>query len=459
MGTLAQWEGYVRALEPLARWNVPDTVQGRDLLERIRRKNDAQAMLQQSTALLRQAWQAFPAEMRASVLDALTSATDQALKNIGAVTDAVPVIGNMVGLYVQAISGFVRAGKGVKKENRKISNFAHQRGHFMTIASLKDPWMWVYTPAVSKVYAQFIKVRVGGDWDVVPAFTRAGLERDRPFTGVNSPPDSGNCRKEIRIGLNYVWDPASNCRRTLGLSALFYPWWSGAYAARPLPIWDPDTVTNANRLLMARQSELITDPATNLRVPMARVVEVRDRLLKYYRIDRELYPIDKEGNVAGARGPRIDARRNARHVPSITAESRWYVDDVDMIQPYPDQPGAEIDRWGWPAPAGKPSNLGVTIAQRNNVVAMSAAFAARRQSTIRNGLLSAAMLEDYNPNAFDPAAVPALEYAASQRRTLPAIGGPTVKPMIAKIPAGALRPKDEGDGLGAAAAMAALLFL
>lgn len=468
MATLAQWEGYSRAIAPLARWDVPDTAEGRDLLDRIRRKNDASAALGQALGLLRQGWGSFPAELRGRALEAVSDAVDSAIEGLadaGELADAAPLIGQIVGAVITMVQGFIKTGQAIKNENQEISNFAHQRAQFKTIAKLDQPWTWVYSPVTAKMYAQYIKVRTGGDFDVVPGFTRAGLERDRPFTGLASAPDSGNCRKAIKIGLDYVWDPASDCRRVLGISALFYPWWSGAYAPGPLPIWaEASGGTNANRLLIYRQTQLIADPRTNLRVPLAIVEKVRARVLAFWPRSRKVHPIDKDGNITGPGTLEIDAARNPKHVPVSGGKVRWYVDELDVLHPYPDQPGAELDRYGWPAPPGDPSNLGVTLAQRNTVVAMSAAFAARRQSTMRNGLLAAAILAELGPAKLDSEAVPALQYAAGQRRMLPMLEGPGAAPkrgLIGGGPPVRLQPAGEGDGgeLAAAAILGALMFL
>lgn len=487
--SVRQWDDYMAKLAPLALWTPPDSVQGRDVIERVRRDNSGGAVAAQALMLTRNAWRSFPEEIRGQALSMLNDMLDDIigdtfdnLENI----DAFPIIGELIAAVVVFISGLVDVGRAVSDSNRQISNQAHQRAQARTFMSLSHPGDWIYSRAVCQVYVQFVKRRPGGNFDVKPAFSRPGLKRDYPFLGLPSAPDSGNCQKEWRQGpSSWTWDPPSSCRRVLGLSSLFYPWWSGAYPPGPLPVWDAEYTYNSNVLVSAQQNRLIGDAVTNLQCPLETVERVRDRLLGWYRTDQPMYPINGAGNVAGPKGARIDATKDPDHISSSQARAWWYVGDDGTIRTYDGQAGAALSDWGVPAIAGDPSNLGITLSQRNTVVSMCAAFAARRQATLRDGRRVAGILRDHPLSAFDPDARQALQYAGTQLRMLPMLGdstastrriskrpppkrgGPKGQQFAAPTeaptgPGGTASPKaaaDDADGTAVLAALAGLLFI
>lgn len=458
MGSGAQWRQYASGLVPLARWEPPAGIVGRDLVERLATDNDPGAQIGQAFVFLRQAWQAFPSSLRTQLRQLATDTIGQALSTIdaGGLGQALPV----VGAAIKAAAGIVQARLAISGFNRAISNQGHQNAQFETIRSLADPDQWIYTATRVRPYLQFAKVRATGkNWDVKPCFTRRGGARDTPFLGRASPADSGDCRVEVHRGLleAYTWDPTSSCSRTLGVSHLFYPFWSGAYAPDPFPIWDPDGWPT-NDLVLERQALLLTSPAHNLRVRLADVEAIGRRFSEWFRAPgRALRPLSSAGFVAGAPGPRIDAKQDPKHVPSTGAAARWYIDRAGLIAAYPSQADADLTRWGIAAEPGDPPDLGVSAAQHNTVVAMVAAVAARRLATLRDPAVCRAMLQDKVD--IDPAARAAVKWAAAQSSMLaaPALARPAVAVMPPPRPrkgvAAMPEPRSAAAGVAAAAAL------
>ena len=438
---VADWDAYADRLAVLGEWD-PQTTVGRDLLTEARELPDTANVGRNALAILRNTWSTLPPELRGAALDALKQAGEQitmgmeALDNLG---DA-PIVGWVVA-GIQAVVQIQQGFAGVAEVQRSASNYEHGNGQAATCWATTEPSKGMYEVLLCKEFAQFIKFRTGGDFDRKPCFSRKGSHRDAVFTGVTSPADNpGKCKKEMRRGSGDSFGPfePNKCGRSLGISALLWPWWSAAYEPMMLPRWQgspkgasfqagPSEDTNA--LLAGVQTGLLTDPRKNLASSLSDVHSKCDRFLNWFQ--ERMSPNSGGGALeirdSYVREDRptqklIDPVRDLNHISSPDAVAYWYEDSAGLIRPYPDQQGAALDGWGAYLPPGKPERLGVTLAQYNAVISVRAAFAQRRLATLRNVSLVKAAVAELGMAGIDKGARKAVAYAdglSSTQKMLP----------------------------------------
>jgi hypothetical protein len=208
-------------------------------------------------------------------------------------------------------------------------------------------------------------------------------------------------------------------------------------------------------------------------VGLGRLDQVVNNLLAWFDGAGEIVPVKRKGadlvtwspsaswyesrNIPVGHRPRIDARRDPKHVPSAGARAYWYR-DAGTIVAYPAQPNADPDTWGKPLPNGKPANLAASLSMVSGVVAMRSAFAARRLATVRSPQLAQALIADYGISKLDPGLRAALEHAARASGTLlpyPGVAAPR-RVQRRAIPQ---RVQQAATGSGAAGPVAALAAL
>jgi hypothetical protein len=434
--SVAAWDTYAGTLAVWGDW-APDTTSGRDLLLEARESPTTANVARQAVEQLRVTYSTLPPEVRGAVMDALRLVSErisegmEALEMLG---DA-PIVGWVVAgiqVVVQIQQGFA----GVADVKRSASNYEHGNGQWSTAYQAAGQG-GTYEIVRCKEYAQFVRYRLGGDFDRKPCFTRRGGERDGIFMGTPSPPDNpGKCKKQMGRDAGDSYGPfeGNKCGRRLGISALFWPWWSAAYAPMLLPRWQgsppgasfqagPSEDTNA--LLAGVQMGLLSDPRKNLAHSFWDVTNKSDRFLAWFMARADLggvlagvMPLDSDYFVepSGVRKT-IDAARDLGHVSSPDAKSFWYFDTAGVVRAYPDQEGSRLDRWGVALPPGDPEGLGVSLGQYNAVVSARAGFAQRRLATLRNVSLVKAAVAELGLVGIDPPARAAVEYASGLSST------------------------------------------
>jgi hypothetical protein len=472
------WTDYTDHLAELGEWSPMGAV-ARDAVAMVKENPGGPEVALQAVQLLQKTWQTLPQEIRNAAMGALKSVGDQVFEAWDKA--AASMDGNFIaGIVVAGIDAVFQIAEGIKGTNdikRAASNYEHGNAQAKSMrgypghAGVFDPHGGLYTVVTCYTYSQFVKLRPGGNYDVKPCFTRAGLERDRIFIGHASPADgtkkvdgSPACayERKQRVGDSFGPFNYGPCHRKLGISAMLWPWWSAAYEAKPLQRWQgsPEGApfqaglsADTNALLIGQQTNLITDATVNLQQSM-RTMENRVQAFlnfwDWHTVGKYATPpagqqvgtttvhqIWKSNMRDGGESKLIDPREDPNHEPSKSAAAYWYYDATGAIQPYDNQPDASRDLWGVAlpdAPANQPQSLGVTITQYNAVLAARTAFAERRLATLRTPALVRGIITDVGGvDQLDRQAKNAIEYArASTDKTLPYPGGATPKRATAR---------------------------
>jgi hypothetical protein len=438
--SVVDFDTYTEELAVLGEWE-PTNIFGRDVAERVRegtvvggvRVLPANMVVSQGIQILGQVWATLPGSVRAQMQGALADVGVMIAEAAGTSAEALPIIGAMVKVAITNAMQIAEASKTVTDHKKAKSNYAHGKAQQSTILRAfvtdNNPGRGIYpgglyTRADVFEFAQYVKVRWGGDYDRKPGFARPGGKRDEIFLGTASPAGKG-CKKEMRrTGSESLGPFDPKCGRMIGLSASLWPWWSAAYAPAPLTRWivppeatfqEPPSPDN-NEHLSAIQVGLITDPARNLRASLLDVVVKSSRFESWWDANSTwVHPIDNRDNILQLTGvpKKIDARKESGHSLSKDATSYWYYDESGYIRAYNSQQGdVELRDWGILLPDGDPANLGVTLEQHNAVLSQRAAFAQRRLATLREpALVEAVVVDSGGLQNVDPGARDAIEYA------------------------------------------------
>jgi len=470
MASAKKWDQYTEHLALLGEY-VPAYGFGKDIAEEVRRNASAEMVAAQGVQILRQVWSTLPPEIRTQGLDTLKGVTTQVIEAFDGTADSIPIIGALIKAGVTSGMRFAETSKILKDHKKAKSNFAHGVAEQKTIYGAFDMGESYFGARGSyqggffvraKVYefAQFIKMRGGGDYDRKPSFARPGGLRDSIFLGSASPKGSG-CKKDMRRKGSESLGPFDpKCGRTMGLSASLWPWWSTAYEAKPLTRWvtdpratfqePPSPDTNAS--LTSLQAALNTDAGRNLQASLHDVeVKTRTFLSWWDKSGGRVYRMQNGIVQTGGEYKKIDPRKDPSHKLHTSVGSYWYYDDNGYIQTYENQQsdeslgGARFGRWGIALPQdGTPKDLGVTLEQYNAVLAARAAFAQRRLATLRTpGLVEALVVDLGGLKNIDSGARDAILYAKGANGMLPYPGDsrPTKTSVFAAPKPGSLAKK------------------
>jgi hypothetical protein len=455
----AKYDAYLESLAGYGQWEASGVL-GRDAIEQVRKTASGAAVNLQAVELLQRVWAVLPSELRSIVLSGLRQLGQQIQAGAGALADTQ---GLFAGLDT-IVAGIVRistAAAGIAEIKRFASNYAHGTAQYRTCEPLLRRNNGFYHRVTCLEFAQYVKVRSGGDFDRKPCFSRRGGARDSIFLVGGSPPDDpGNCKKKMRRDSNDSYGPfeGTKCGRKLGISALLWPWWSAAYEPKPLPRWDgapdgasfdPGLSPDTNARLVEIQTRLLTDPGHNLQSSFADISGKCARFLAWWdKAGGRVYPMSG-GKVTGGSSKRIDPAKRGDHTASEAAAAYWYMGADGQVVPYDDQPGAELDRWGVKLPDGDPANLGVTIGQHNAVIATRAAFAERRIATLRKPGLVRGLIQDLGMGTLDAGARDAIVFAReSSAELLPYPGARTPPKMVIPGRLPKLDPRPSGSKAG-----------
>lgn len=461
-----------------------------DLAEQLRETNDVDSWAAFATGAMADAWAALPSDFRAEAvgqlrdfamgaLDGLSERAPQLADAMSGAVEAAPIIGQLIGGAIRIIADGVSLSKKMHSDNLEASALRQQLAQLATLRQYKEPSAWVFH---SMHVVPYVNYGSGKKYRLRPSFDRGSVDTDLMFRSVAGAADQGKCwpgrllkcptffdANKPNMGCSYDAG-GPNCMRYLSISALFYPYWSPAYAATPVPVIRTDASYDVNQLLIERQGALLLDPRANLRVRQADLLAMLGRFDSWWdnATAGGLVRIAADGSVADD-GERLRIVKGAtpNYVPTSQNKNRFYYDADSQIHAQ-QHVADELDRWGVPARGGAGlvdgKHLGVTLAQYNAVVGMVQAFMSARANMIRDGALMRAILTDNaSPvpvDELDPKVRAAVEFASSQGRMLPSpralTGGdggaiPLVTPQA---PGGV-----GGGGLLAVAASAAALFL
>ena len=439
---------------------------GKAVMAAINGRNDPSAWLAYAGTAIKQAWDALPKGIREKMRDAINDIIQDALDEVQGITDALsetaevanaaPIIGQIIGAVIVLVGEIVGAVKGTKAINRNISTYHKAMRMSLTFENYSDPRDWVFKSMKLENYTQYVEPRKQGNWSREPCFGRAGLATDRMFSKRVGASDVGRCGHKNGVKMKCPMkrdfgyedceryykresqNPSNYCSRHLGISALFYPYWSPAYASNPISNAYMGTSADPNAILMGRQTMLLADPYSNLRVVSASLLDMTDRFVAFWKhaldtfaVDgkKALLKIDENGNAPGTNTSdryTIDERENPNYTASHTLKNRFYFDEHGRILPYTGM--ASVNEWGIRASGGSGrgtdgGSLAVSVGAYNAVITNTLAFFTARSSMLRNGGRMRGLLIDHPKSSLDPAVQAAVQYAADKGVMLP---GPMV---------------------------------
>lgn len=437
--------------------SMSDSVRS-DIENLIKNKNDGKAWLTFAASSILESWKALPKGVRDDAMDAAYKLLDDALNDIGSIVEdaigatattigeAVPIIGTIVKAVVDLVLKIYEAHVLLNKSEEAYSLVERDDAMSLTIGKYKDPNEWILHQMKVENYLEWKGYRVGkGDWDLRPCFGRNSEESWLMFNEVGGQPDSGSCGGvpyKCDIDMNCEPNPKSgegkDCVRYLGISSLYFPFWSPSYPSIPVvrPALDSKDLVfdysysyyDMNRILIERQMALLTVPAVNLKVDGEMVQRFADRFKVYWdssykQFGNTLLKIDKHGNaISTAKKDRvtIDVRFDENNAPSSSNKRKFYYDKDGLIQPYSGS-GADVSEWGIRAKGGKYGDdyVGISAGSYNAVIGNTLAFFSARANFLRNGLVMKGMLQDYNVNTFWPDVRSAIQYSANYGKMLP----------------------------------------
>ncbi len=462
-------EKYYAKIEDLTDFN-PETIKeaGEEVMKAVKddNRNDPTAWMAYAGTAMKQAWMSLPKEYRTQMINAMNDLIQQALAGVDEVKGAlqqvsdaistIPIIGWIIDAVLQVVVDIAKVVQ-ITKRNREMSRARWKRQRMVsTLDDIDDPRDWVFVSAKVRNYSHYVKVRGGGDWSLTPSFRRSGSTL--MFSADPGPADKGKCGKTTGVEMSCDARSYSDiacrkkpkkqsdsdiCVRYLGISALFYPYWSPAYSVGPIevPINENESVQTVlddggdpNSILMARQVMLLTDPYANLRVRGERLREMTDRFVGTWQNQMKafgvggkmgLLKIDEDGNAPGT--PRedrmlIDERKDPKWSGAKSLRNRFYFDEDGRIVPYD---GTDVNDWGirtW----GGGGTLACSVGAYNAVVTNTMAFFTARSNMIRNGFRMKGLLMDHSIRRLDPEVRDAVKYAANKDEMLPGPTGPMI---------------------------------
>jgi len=464
---------------------------GLAVMKAVNGRNDPTAWMAYAGTAIKQAWSALPKEIRQQMYNAINDVIQAALDQAQHITDALsqaaesmnslPIIGQIIAMVIQLIGSIVVGVKQTKAINRSISAYHKSMRMSLTFENYEDPRDWVFKSMSLENYTQYVGSRKQGNWSREPCFGRAGLATNRMFAAKAGAADVGKCGHKNGVKMKCPQkrafgyedceryykrqskNPSSWCTRHLGVSALFYPYWSPAYAARPIDNAYVGTDSDPNGILIGRQVMLLTDPYSNLRVVGADLRKMTDRFVAFWRQMMDVFAvggkkallrIDDNGNAPGtdkADRYTIDDRKNPNYSGSSSLKNRFYFTEEGRIIAYP-KPGASVNEWGIRTSGGSGrgedgGSLAVSVGAYNAVVTNTLAFFTARSNMLRNGDLMRGLLMDHPISSLDPEVRAAVQYAADKGGKLPGPGVP-VKHMqfqaLGKLPAKSMAGKMAG---------------
>ena len=471
-------EKYFGEINDLTGFN-PEVIKeaGDAVMKAVNKRNDPTSWMAYAGTAIKQAWSALPKEIRQQMYNAINDVIQAALEQAEFISsamsevaenmNALPIIGAIIGAVIKLIGEIVSAVKSTQAVNKGISGYHQAMRMSLTFDSYPDPRDWVFKSMKLENYTQYVKSRKQGNWSRQPCFRRAGLATNRMFAAKVGVPDVGKCghKKGVKMKCPQKRDfgyedcdrfykrqsknPSSWCRRHLGISALFYPYWSPTYAAEPINNSYVGTDADPNGILMGRQTMLLTDPYSNLRVVSAELLDMSDRFIAFWRHAMETFAvngkkallrIDENGNAPGtdkADRYTIDEQRDPNYTGSQSLMNRFYFDTDGRIVPYPGMK-AGVNEWGIRVSGGAHrgtggGSLAVSVGAYNAVITNTLAFFTARSNMLRNGNRMRGLLMDHAKGDLDPAVRAAVQYAADKGGMLPGPGVP-IKQMKFQAP-------------------------
>lgn len=439
---------YFDMIEDEIGW-IPEgtTARGKELEAALRSDNDPATWIAFAGHTLQTVWEAMPADIRSKLQLALRDivdlglqrvqsvVTDAASAAVGNVAEAIPLIGTIIKAVLVVIDASVEYAKQIDDQNKMFSRQDYYSKRFETISNYSHPDSLVYQQM--HVLNYFSYKKKGNVWRKRPSYARSSGAADRIFLGSSGLSDVGSCGKGLLMdcpsGSFFDWDDCSYhnsddkaCYRRLGISSLFFPFWSPACSDLGLIKFRYDYESlNPNTLLAANQMLLLSNPNINLMVNGERLRNIRDRFRKFFldqvNVYNGLLKISNGKAPGTPKGDRItiDDSKRSDYVPTSKDKNKLYFDSDGLIKAYSGT--ANLSKWGVRATRGPqtPRFAAISIAQYNAVIGSSLAFFSARANFLRNGPLMKALESDYGISNYDKEVRNAMKYSADYGKNIP----------------------------------------
>lgn len=434
---------------------MPPTPDPERLLESISEldRNDPASWVAFAGASLQTIWDALPAEVRSEVWDALQDLVDRAIAEVPDIVanavasaasdaaEAIPFIGAIIKALVIVIKSIVDVHENFESQRDQTSSQWKWAARYDTVRQ-DHPDEMVFKTTYVRNYLDYRSPR----WYLRPCFGRSSGNANLMLVPSPGPKDTGSgCKDGVRMDCpggaaggffdeedcDFHDKDAKPCDRSLGLSSLFYPFWSPAY---------PDVRSiggseglSPDQLMIEQQFALLSSPSVNLRVNADRLLEIRDRFVDHFfgqskmaappGAEFGLVKVNAKGIAPGTAVKdrlTIAPEREEDYAPYADRPDKFYLDEFGLIHAYPGA-DASLDSWGVRATRGPqtPKMAAVTAAQYNAVVSSTLAFMSARSNFLRQGPIMKALLHDFDPYDFDPNVIAAMQYAADVGGSMP----------------------------------------
>ena len=416
-------------------------------------ENDPSTWVAYAGATLQTVWQAMPADIRNQIQLALRDLIDLGLAHafevsslaaqaaVSSAVNAVPFIGDLIQALLIVINAGVDYGKQIDDQNYRFSSQNYWAKRFETVRQYTHPDALVYQQM--HVLNYFDYKGEGNEWRYRPCFARSSGAADLMFHTTSGLADTGSCTKGVLMdcpsGSFFDFDDchfenqsSMACVRRLGVSSLFYPYWSPAYSDAGLPAeGGEDARLNVSNVLSANQVALLASPSVNLRVDSKRLLKIRDRFQSRFMNQAKMYKPSGHSmgllQIVDGLAPggleklAIAPTKEVDYKPKQSRLDKFYLDADGLIQAYPNT-GVNPNQWGVRVSRGPqtPLHAAVTVAQYNAVVGATLAFMSARANFLRSGPLMAALVEDFGLQSFDAPARSAMQFAANYGKEIPA---------------------------------------
>ncbi len=248
------------------------------------------------------AWQALPADVRNQAISALNNVAGTISQSIG----SVPIIGDVINVIIIAFTAISDSHKLVKKVYKSAAKHKLNVAQFEQFKSAIHPTDWIYTAQKIKLYKDPSCTNLLKDcYRTRPCLYPIG--NDNAVVGWKSlPKATWSCgsgkeyNRALHIGKYKENSDSKSCDAWCMFSSLFYPFWSPNSAGNlekdkvrsctePLPVYkgnEGDDIFDPNVILIQQQAALLGDSLTNLRADSARVIDIYNGFMKFFKSAR-----------------------------------------------------------------------------------------------------------------------------------------------------------------------------
>lgn len=414
-------------------------------------------------------WQALPEDVRASAIDALTSAiakvvteliaklAEDAANTAAEAIEAIPIVGWVIKIVRALVVAFVDIAEAVDeaREDTTARNRAEQREEMFREPVSRlilnrieirgfPAWQQHETPRWRWAAAMTPDRGEGSYWFGIVGLKSYGKWKVSNGVGLKCP-----SHQEARISsywagceLNGNEDDRFSAR--MWVNALAWPYWSPSYPSRPMQVYiSPETnkAIDPNLALIKAQLLALLDARTNFAIDLPALLNVTTYFLTRWRdliaagvfvgkID------DPMGDKQVSDFRRIwtpDLQRDPANVAS-SSDRRFHFDDRGLVTEYPGFESEQLDLSMFGLRHEGEEGIACSLADLNAVIASTRSVVSARQRHLRDGRTCAGIVKDGDHLTYPDdlrAAVEASAFAWTHRGGAASGIAPPPKPSIA----------------------------